>query len=124
MENEKKAIIVDPILHKDSPSNVAMKKFYQACMNETRIDADKDANFWEAINALGGWPFINGSDWDGSSFNWLDGHIKSVQLGVPVIGFFRFRPAKASDNTTILKVSKLDVWSSKFLYSDLCLCQF
>ncbi|XP_044746107.1 membrane metallo-endopeptidase-like 1 [Coccinella septempunctata] len=106
VENEKKAIIVDPILKKDSKSNVAMKKFYQACMNETRIDADKDANFWEAINELGGWPLVNGSDWEGSSFDWVDWHIKSVKLGVPVIGFFDFKPATVSENTTILRITK------------------
>ncbi|XP_044746108.1 neprilysin-like [Coccinella septempunctata] len=106
VDNEKKAIIVDPISKRDSKPNVAMKKFYQACMNETRIDADKDANFWEAINQLGGWPLVNGSDWEGDSFDWVDFHIKSVKLGLPIIGFFEFKPAVVSDNTTILRVTK------------------
>ncbi|KAL3285782.1 hypothetical protein HHI36_000306 [Cryptolaemus montrouzieri] len=103
-KNEMKASIVDPIKKKDSKANVALKKFYQACMNEEEIDKDKDKNFFDTLNELGGWPLINGSDWEASDFDWLNWHIKSVKLGVPVVGFFSFRVAK-TENRTMLRVA-------------------
>lgn len=105
VENEQKAIIVDPVRKKDSKANVAMKMFYQACMNESRIESDKDANFLEAINELGGWHLLNATGWDSSSFNWLDWQVKAVQMGVPVIGFFDLKPEETSENTTVLRIS-------------------
>ncbi|KAK9875327.1 hypothetical protein WA026_007725 [Henosepilachna vigintioctopunctata] len=105
-KNEMKSYIVDPIrTTKDTKANVAMKKFYQACMNESKMDNDKDQTFKTALEELGGWPLIGSRSWNDNTFDWLNWHIKSHRNGVPIIGFFSFKSAEAKNNKTILRVS-------------------
>ncbi|KAL3285784.1 hypothetical protein HHI36_000308 [Cryptolaemus montrouzieri] len=104
-KNEMKSLVVDPIRHKDEDAHILIKQFYHECMNLTKIDEDKNAAFMDAIDELGGWPLINGSSWDASSFDWVDWYIKAKKLGLPVIGFFDFKVAESSHNETVLRVT-------------------
>lgn len=89
-ENEMKALVVDPISVNDTNTHVSMKKFYRECMNTTKIEDDENETFMNALNELGGWPMINGSDWKGSDFNWAEWYIKAKKMGLPALGLFHF----------------------------------
>ncbi|KAK9875330.1 hypothetical protein WA026_007728 [Henosepilachna vigintioctopunctata] len=105
-KNELKSLMVDPIrLNKDTNAQILLKQYYHACMNETKIEEDDNRTFMKAIDELGGWPLINETDWDSTSFRWDDWYIKAKRMGLPVIGFFYFQRMETNYNDTILKVT-------------------
>lgn len=100
-ENEMKAIVVDPIGAHNTNAHIQMKKFYHECMNTSKIEQNGYEGFMDAIDELGGWPLINGTDWKDDGFDWADWYVKAKKLGLPVIGFFHYE----KHETGVLKVS-------------------
>ncbi|XP_045474837.1 neprilysin-2-like isoform X2 [Harmonia axyridis] len=115
LKNELKAIIVDPIGHKNPHALVLLKQFYQQCMDEKKIDADESKAFLEAVEELGGWPLMKGGAWDVPKFNWVDWHIKATKLGLPIYGFFTFERVTTAAGNTILKVAGVSKGSGVYL---------
>ncbi|XP_044746109.1 neprilysin-2-like [Coccinella septempunctata] len=106
LENELKAIVVDPIGNRNPPALISMKQFYQQCMDEKKINGDHSKTFLKAVDELGGWPLMKGDSWNGANFDWVDWQIKASRLGLPVYGFFTFSRVKTEAGGSILKVAE------------------
>ncbi|KAL3285785.1 hypothetical protein HHI36_000309 [Cryptolaemus montrouzieri] len=121
-KNEMKSLVVDPVKKKDSHANVLLKQFYHECMNESKIDHDNNRAFMKVINDLGGWPLLNGSAWNNSTFNWADWYIKAKSLGLPVFGFFTFTKVNSAKGNPVLKIEgpseNTDVSLGEYSYNE------
>lgn len=115
-ENEMKSIVVDPI-YRDSHMNLLLKQFYQGCMNEDKIDKDDNEAFIKEIDKIGGWPLINGSNWNEKDFNWVNMHINLTTMGLPFYGFFTFSIANTDSNDTVLQINGVKLGDSLSLTS-------
>jgi hypothetical protein len=43
--------------------------FYDTCINETKIEIDGNGPVMSLINEFGGWPILQGSSWNSTTFN-------------------------------------------------------
>ncbi|CAL4124487.1 unnamed protein product, partial [Meganyctiphanes norvegica] len=56
----------------ESPSNTAAKMLYQGCMNTNDIETLGAKPLLELLRDLGGWPVLDGDDWNETGFNWVE----------------------------------------------------
>ncbi|XP_031781394.1 neprilysin-2 [Nasonia vitripennis] len=49
-----------------------LKNYYQNCIDETRMEADGTEPVLKILENIGGWPLLNGDDWDENDFDWID----------------------------------------------------
>lgn len=57
------------------------KRFFKSCMNKSRIEEEGIKPLLELKEALGGWPCVDGDEWD-SSWNWVNAARKARRLGL------------------------------------------
>ncbi|KAF2884561.1 hypothetical protein ILUMI_21600 [Ignelater luminosus] len=65
------------------------KKLFKACMNTQAIEEDGLKTIKEVFKAVGGgWPLVEGSNWDETKFDWIQATYKLRELGYPFAVFF------------------------------------
>lgn len=66
------------------PRHVALaKRLYAVCMNERKLDDEGVGPVLDLIASVGGWPVLQGDDWLGTGFRWLDLMYRCRELGLP-----------------------------------------
>ncbi len=58
---------------------------YDTCINETKIETDGIEPVLSLINELGGWPILQGSSWNSSTFNLSNLLLKLRQYNYNII---------------------------------------
>ncbi|XP_035226069.1 neprilysin-2-like [Stegodyphus dumicola] len=58
-----------------------LKEFYDSCMDTESIHNAGKGPLKEVVNELGGWPMIEGENWDNASFDWMETLIKLRKMG-------------------------------------------
>lgn len=58
-----------------------MRNFYRSCLNISAIEKIGDTPLHLALKRFGGWPIIDGSNWNASNFDWIDTLIKFREHG-------------------------------------------
>ena len=48
------------------------KNLFRSCMNREKIEEQGVAPVLKVIKAMGGWPVLEGDEWDQDNFNWFD----------------------------------------------------
>ena len=48
------------------------KYLFRSCMNREKIEEQGVASLLKVIKAMGGWPVLEGDEWDQDNFNWFD----------------------------------------------------
>lgn len=90
------------------------RKFYNSCMNVSTIEERGLAPVKELMKNYGGWPVIEGNDWNESDWNWLDAYKKMFNDGITVWPFFELDVMPSFVNSTI---NRIFVSFSFFFYS-------
>ncbi|XP_057661245.1 neprilysin-2-like [Diorhabda carinulata] len=85
-------------LEEPKPFNVA-KQFYRACMNETAIARRGLKKVKEILKLIGGWPTLEGYNWDQKRFDWMESLHKLRQYGLNFDVFFRITVEKDDRGT-------------------------
>lgn len=49
-----------------------VKKLYKSCMNRTEIEAVGLKQFNEIIRKIGGWPIVEGEQWNETAYDWVE----------------------------------------------------
>lgn len=57
------------------------RRFFKSCMNRTRIEEEGIKPLIALKESLGGWPCVDGEDWD-TSWNWIRMARKARLLGL------------------------------------------
>lgn len=68
--------------------NVA-KKFYKACLDESAIKSQGLNKMREIFRQIGGWPTLEGDNWNEERFDWIKCIGKLAELGVNFDVFFK-----------------------------------
>ncbi|XP_044761824.1 neprilysin-2-like [Coccinella septempunctata] len=65
----------------DEPLGQA-KKFYRACMNESALETDGLKWMKQIFRRMGGWPILEGDNWNEQEFDWQQAVHKLRRMGV------------------------------------------
>ena len=77
-----KTILEEEESDEDWPIFKKAKKLYKSCMNESRIEEVGTQPLLERLNALGGWPVLEGDQWQGEDdYLWSEKMPLSTQMG-------------------------------------------
>lgn len=77
-----RTIIEDEIDPKESNVFSLVKKLHKSCMNRTAVEAFGLEPFKSILRNTGGWPIIEGDQWNETAWNWIDSlhQMRSVGL--------------------------------------------
>lgn len=76
------------------------KNLYKACMNKTIIEQQGLDPLLNILRKLGGWPVLEGNQWNESEFNWKESVYKFRQMGYSVDYFIDFSIGVDLKNST------------------------
>ena len=78
-------------IHATDPKPFQMvKSVFQSCMNRELIEARGLEPVRAILKKLGGWPLLEGSDWNGKGFKWHELIYKFREMGFSVDYFYDF----------------------------------
>lgn len=70
LQDQLRTMIEEPV-HEEEPQPFQLtKNLYKACMNKSAIETDGLTTIKEILLKLGGWPALEGDNWDEDSFDW------------------------------------------------------
>ncbi|KAK9304003.1 hypothetical protein QLX08_004498 [Tetragonisca angustula] len=76
------------------------KNLYKACMNKTIIEQQGLDPLLNILRKLGGWPVLEGDQWNENEFNWKESVYKFRQMGYSVDYFIDFSIGVDLKNST------------------------
>ncbi|XP_031827062.2 M13 family metallopeptidase neprilysin 2 isoform X1 [Nomia melanderi] len=76
------------------------KNLYKACMNKTLIEKQGLDPLLNILKKLGGWPVLEGDNWNESEFNWKESVYKFRKMGYSVDYFIDFSVSVDLKNST------------------------
>lgn len=76
-------LYLSPSQEEENRAITHVKKIFNSCMTEKQTDDDLIITVKKLINRLGGWPMLDGYNWDEKKFNWLQATYKLRDLGYP-----------------------------------------
>ncbi|XP_029033207.1 neprilysin-2 isoform X2 [Osmia bicornis bicornis] len=76
------------------------KNLYKACMNKTVIEEQGLDPLIKILEKLGGWPVLEGDNWNKSEFNWTDSVYRFRKMGYSVDYFIDFSIGVDLKNST------------------------
>ncbi|XP_033323591.2 M13 family metallopeptidase neprilysin 2 isoform X2 [Megalopta genalis] len=76
------------------------KNLYKACMNKTLIEQQGLQPLLNILKKLGGWPLLEGDNWNETEFNWKESVYKFRQMGYSVDYFIDFSIGVDLKNST------------------------
>lgn len=74
------------------------KKLFRNCMNEEKIEKDDLMRIKEVIKEVGGWPVLDGSNTNGTKFDWVEATYKLRELGYQFSFFFNVDVTRDTEN--------------------------
>ncbi|CAG4955091.1 unnamed protein product [Colias eurytheme] len=100
LQEQIRSLLDDPISSDEPKPFVLAKTLYQACMNRTAIEARGIQPLLDMLRNLGGWPVLDGDNWDESSFSWTEAVYKFRHAGYSVDYFLDFSISVDVKNST------------------------
>ncbi|XP_063988790.1 neprilysin-2 isoform X2 [Diachasmimorpha longicaudata] len=76
------------------------KNLYKSCMNKTAIEAQGLKPLLNILQKLGGWPVLDGDQWNEEGFDWIQSVYKFKDLGYSVDYFLDFSVGVDLKNST------------------------
>lgn len=80
------------------------RSFFKSCMNRTRIEEEGIRPLIRLKDALGGWPCVDGDDWD-TSWNWTRAARKARILGLGASSLFSLWLGFDAKNLTMRRLT-------------------
>ncbi|KAI4465576.1 zinc metalloprotease family m13 neprilysin-related [Holotrichia oblita] len=77
-----RALIEQPIQENETKPTALLKNLYRACMNKMRIEEIGLQEVKQLLSYFGGWPVVEGSQWNEDSFDWKDAIFKFEKAGL------------------------------------------
>lgn len=107
----------EPIKQNEHALIKSAKKLFKACMNTQAIEEDGLKTIKEVFKAVGGgWPLVEGANWDETKFDWVQASYKLRELGYPFAVFLDVQVnGDPRDKTnTLLEVSNVCSYELNF----------
>ncbi|KAF5306388.1 hypothetical protein FQA39_LY08897 [Lamprigera yunnana] len=77
-----------------------VKKFYGVCMNTTEIDNNAVNVTIGLLNKVGGWPVLQGENWNEDNFDWKSTTYQFRKMGIPSNSLISIFPGVHSYNSS------------------------
>lgn len=100
LQGQLRTMIEDPIKPNEPKPFTLLKKLYKVCMNKTAIETDGLKTMKTILKDLGGWPVLDGDDWNAASFDWRQSVYKFRKTGYSVDYFLDFSVGIDLKNST------------------------
>lgn len=103
------------------------KKFYKSCMDEASIEKRGVQPLIDLTKSYGGWPVIEGNQWNESSWNWYDVYKKMFVGGLNLSPLFQLKISPSLVNSTLNRLNViyirrwLPMWTF-YIIENSCLC--
>ncbi|CAL4061047.1 unnamed protein product, partial [Meganyctiphanes norvegica] len=81
LDQQLRDILQKKVTNADSRITRIIKTFYANCMDTDRIEERGIAPLHKILAELGGWPVVEGDDWDPTGFDWMKSILKNKELG-------------------------------------------
>lgn len=107
-------LLKKPITSTDIKPFVILKTLFQACMNTTEIETNSLIKFKQLMKKLGGWPVIEGPDWNENHFDWISTSYKFMKIGINPDMFLNFEVLPDISN------SSRNALNVNFSFTNLC----
>ena len=65
-------LLQSPVTEADTNSSAAVKVLYSSCMNTGRIEERGEEPLLALLEDLGGWPVLEGGEWNEDGFDWVE----------------------------------------------------
>ena len=79
---DKKKLIEEKITDNDFESYKKAKRFFKSCMNEKKLTELGTQPLKKLLTKAGGWPVIEGNDWDGKHYDIWEQNVNLKHLGL------------------------------------------
>jgi len=94
--------VIDGPSDPDEPKSFTLvKKFYNVCMNTSAIESDNLQTAKSVFKWLGGWPVLDGSEWQEQEFDWKQTMFKFRRMGITVHGLFALYVGTDTKNSSV-----------------------
>ncbi|KAI5641316.1 peptidase family m13 domain-containing protein [Phthorimaea operculella] len=100
LQEQIRALLDEPIAPAEPRPFVLAKTLYQACMNKTMIESRGVQPLLSMLKRLGGWPVLDGDNWDEAGFSWVESVFKFRRAGYSVDYFIDFSISVDVKNST------------------------
>ncbi|XP_035430447.1 neprilysin-2 isoform X1 [Spodoptera frugiperda] len=100
LQEQIRALLDEPIVEHEPRPFVLAKTLYQACMNRTAIESRGVQPLLDMLKRLGGWPVLDGNNWDEKSFTWEKSVYNFRAAGYSVDYFLDFSISVDVKNST------------------------
>ncbi|KAK7071727.1 NEDD8 protease nep2 [Halocaridina rubra] len=90
LKEKLRGLVEAEITEADSPATKMVKELFKSCMNTERIEQRGVEPLQEILELMGGWPVVEGENWDASSFNWNTNIYINRKLGYSLDYIFDF----------------------------------
>ncbi|KAF9417630.1 hypothetical protein HW555_005337 [Spodoptera exigua] len=100
LQEQIRALLDEPIVENEPRPFVLAKTLYQACMNRTAIESRGVQPLLDMLKRLGGWPVLDGNNWDEKSFTWEKSVYNFRSAGYSVDYFLDFSISVDVKNST------------------------
>ncbi|CAF3828395.1 unnamed protein product [Rotaria sp. Silwood1] len=90
-------------------SVINARRFYETCINETVIESESINVILSIVNDLGGWPILQGSSWNETSFNLTNLLIRLREYGYNMIFGFGTSNDDKNSSTNFIRVYQSDI---------------
>ncbi|XP_066258701.1 neprilysin-2 isoform X4 [Euwallacea similis] len=100
LQEQLRKMIEEPIKADEPQPFQLTKKLYKACMNKTLIESDGLNTIHTILKYLGGWPALEGAQWNEGNFDWRQSVYKFRKVGYSVDYFMDFSVGIDVKNST------------------------
>ncbi|XP_039280391.1 neprilysin-2 [Nilaparvata lugens] len=107
LQEQLRDILDQPISSHDIKPFVYAKNLFKACMNKTLIEEKSATPVLSILKELGGWPVLEGSDWNEAEWDWKKSVYTFREKGFSVDYFLDFSVGVDLKNSTV-RVIDLD----------------
>ncbi|CAF3473329.1 unnamed protein product, partial [Rotaria sp. Silwood2] len=98
-----------PVDLKNLQSVINARRFYETCINETVIESESINVILSIVNDLGGWPILQGSSWNETSFNITNLLIRLREYGYNMIFGFGTSNDDKNSSTNFIRFYQSDI---------------
>ncbi|CAH1111368.1 unnamed protein product [Psylliodes chrysocephalus] len=95
-----RTMIEEPVQENEPKPFKLTKKLYKACMNKTLIEEEGMTTINDILKQLGGWPVLEGKNWNEREFDWKTSVSKFRTVGYGVDYFIDFSVVSDVKNST------------------------